>query len=216
MLVIFLGAPGSGKGTISDIMVREYEYEHISTGDIFRKIISQETALGLKVKGIIESGKLVDDETTWEVAKVALEEFDLSKQKVILDGYPRNINQSKLLDSWLEEKNLQQAKTLYFEVPEKILLERLSSRIMCKSCGRAFNKITMPTKTLGVCDFCDGEIYQRKDDRPENVQVRLNTYKEVTEPLINYYDEKGILIKIKADTLSKDVAEKSLKLLEEK
>lgn len=199
MLIIFLGAPGSGKGTIAEKMVSKHGYKHISTGDIFRRIISEETDLGLKVKSIIEGGNLVDDETTWEVAKVALEEVDLINEKVILDGYPRNINQAELLEKYIEEKGLPKPKPLYFEVKEEILVTRLSSRIMCKDCGRSYNKITLPTKVEGVCDVCGGDIYQREDDKPENVEVRLETYKKVTEPLIKHYADIGTLILINGE-----------------
>ncbi len=214
MLIIFLGAPGSGKGTVADQMVTNHGYKHISTGDIFRKIIADETELGLKVKGIIEGGNLVDDETTWEVAKVALEEVDLVNEKVILDGYPRNINQANLLEAYMEEKGLEVAKPLYFEVSEEILLARLSSRIMCKACGRAFNKLFKPTQVEGVCDVCGGEIYQREDDKAENVQVRLDTYKEVTEPLIQHYAELGTLVLINGEQESNLTTEVSLSFTE--
>ncbi len=214
MLIIFLGAPGSGKGTVADQMVTNHGYKHISTGDIFRKIIADETELGLKVKGIIEGGNLVDDVTTWEVAKVALEEVDLVNEKVILDGYPRNINQANLLEAYMEEKGLEVAKPLYFEVSEEILLARLSSRIMCKACGRAFNKLFKPTQVEGVCDVCGGEIYQREDDKAENVQVRLDTYKEVTEPLIQHYAELGTLVLINGEQESNLTTEVSLSFTE--
>ncbi len=214
MLIIFLGAPGSGKGTVADRMVTNHGYKHISTGDIFRKIINSGSELGNKVKGIIEGGNLVDDATTWEVAKVALEEMDLATEKVILDGYPRNIAQAETLATYLEEKGLPAAKPLYFEVHEDILIERLSSRIMCKACGRAFNKITMPAKVEGICDHCGGEIYQREDDKPENVQVRLETYKEVTEPLIKHYADEGTLILINGEATSEVTTEISLNFSE--
>lgn len=214
MLIIFLGAPGSGKGTVADQMVSKHGYKHISTGDIFRKIIADETELGLKVKSIIEGGNLVDDETTWEVAKVALTEYNLNEEMVILDGYPRNINQANLLDAWMEEKGYNESKPLYFEVSEDILLKRLSSRIMCRACGRAFNKIFKPTAVEGICDVCGGEIYQREDDKAENVQVRLDTYKEVTEPLIRYYADQGTLILIDGEKDSSQTTEISLKFTE--
>ncbi len=215
MLLIFLGAPGSGKGTVSDRMVDHHGYKHISTGDIFRRIIAEESELGLKVKGIIEGGNLVDDATTWEVAKFALEEYDLANENVILDGYPRNIAQAEQLEAYMKEKGLENAKPLYFEVSEEEILRRLSSRIMCKSCGKAYNKITMPTKVEGVCDTCGGEIYQREDDKAENVKVRLDTYKEVTEPMIRYYADLGTLILINGEASSEVTTEITLKFSEE-
>ncbi len=216
MLIIFLGAPGSGKGTVADQMVTKHGYKHISTGDIFRKIISEGTPLGVKVKDLIEGGNLVDDVTTWEVAKVALDELDLNNEKVILDGYPRNINQAELLENYMKEKGFEDAKPLYFEVSEDLLVKRLSSRIMCKDCGRAFNKMFRPTKVEGVCDVCGGTIYQREDDKPENVQTRLATYKEVTEPLIKHYADIGTLILINGEQDSEVTTEISLNFSEGK
>ncbi len=214
MLIIFLGAPGSGKGTVAAELVENNGYKHISTGDIFRRIISEGTDLGLKVKSIIEGGNLVDDVTTWEVAKVALEEVDLVNDKVILDGYPRNINQAELLEKYLEEKGLPEAVPQYFEVEEELLLKRLSGRIMCKECGVAFNKFFKPTTVEGVCDKCGGAMYQREDDKAENVQVRLDTYKEVTEPLIKHYADKGTLILINGESEVETTTEVSLRFAE--
>ncbi len=214
MLIIFLGAPGSGKGTVATELVEKNGYKHISTGDIFRKIISEGTELGLKVKSIIEGGNLVDDVTTWEVAKVALDEIDLVNEKVILDGYPRNINQAELLEAYLTEKGLPEAVPQYFEVEESVLLARLSARIMCKECGRAFNTMFKPTKVEGVCDNCGGAMYQREDDKAENVQVRLDAYKEVTEPLIKHYADKGTLILINGDSELESTTEVALKFAE--
>ncbi len=214
MLIIFLGAPGSGKGTVAAELVENNGYKHISTGDIFRRIISEGTDLGLKVKSIIEGGNLVDDVTTWEVAKVALEEMDLVNDKVILDGYPRNINQAELLEKYLEEKGLPAAVPQYFEVEEALLLKRLSGRVMCKDCGVAFNNFFKPTTVEGVCDKCGGAMYQREDDKAENVQVRLDTYKEVTEPLIKYYADKGTLILINGEAEVETTTEVSLRFTE--
>ncbi len=210
MLLIFLGAPGSGKGTVADKMVTENGYKHISTGDIFRRIISEGSELGMKVKGIIESGNLVDDETTWEVAKVALEEVDLNTDKVIIDGYPRNIRQAQLLEAYIAEKGYEAPIPQYFEVEEKVLLQRLGGRIMCKGCGRSYHLTNRPTKVEGVCDVCQGETYQREDDKLENVQVRLDTYKEVTEPLIKHYADQGTLVLIDGERGTEKTTEISL------
>ncbi len=210
MLLIFLGAPGSGKGTVADKMVTENGYKHISTGDIFRRIIAEGSELGQKVKGIIESGNLVDDETTWEVAKVALDELNLDTEKVIIDGYPRNIKQAELLDAYIAEKGYEQPIPQYFDVEEKVLLQRLAGRIMCKGCGRSYHLTNMPTKVEGVCDVCQGETYQREDDKLENVQVRLDTYREVTEPLIKHYADQGTLVLIDGERGTESTTEIAL------
>lgn len=197
MLYIFLGAPGSGKGTISDVLVNEHNFKHISTGDIFRKIIASGSELGNKVKGLIESGNLVDDDTTWEVAKVALEEQDLINDNVILDGYPRNLVQGASITNYLKDKNIENGiKAIFFDVPQDLILERLTGRMMCKTCGKAYHKTYMKPLTEGRCDIDGGELYQREDDKKENVQVRLDTYSEVTEPLIEFYKNNDELITV--------------------
>lgn len=197
MLYIFLGAPGSGKGTISDSLVKKHGYKHISTGDIFRSIMASGSDLGNKVKGIIDGGNLVDDDTTWEVAKVALEKQDLLNDNVILDGYPRNLVQGEAITNYMEEKGLaDKVKVIFFEVRDGILLERLSGRMICRTCGKAYNKFTMKPLVENKCDIDGGELYQREDDKAENVQVRLDTYAKVTEPLIEFYRKQGSLITI--------------------
>lgn len=216
MLIIFLGAPGSGKGTVADRMVKNHNYKHISTGDIFREVIASGSELGQKVKGIIEGGNLVDDATTWEVAKVALDSYDLTTDKVIIDGYPRNIAQAEQLDSYLSEKGLAAAKPLLFEVNHELLLERLSSRRLCKDCGKTYNTINFPTKVEGVCDECGGQTYQREDDKLENVQVRLDTYRDVTEPLVRKYAEDGTLVIINGEKGAEVTTEISLNFSEGK
>ncbi len=214
MLYIFLGAPGSGKGTISDSLVSKHGFKHISTGDIFRKIIASGSELGNKVKELIEGGNLVDDATTWEVAKVALEEYDLATENVIIDGYPRNLVQGKDINDYMVEKGLEdKIKAIFFEVGEEVLLQRLSGRLMCKECGRAYNKFTMLPKEEGKCDIDGGELYQREDDKAENVQVRLDTYKKVTEPLIEYYRDNGGLIVIDGEQDSGKTTEVTLEAL---
>lgn len=200
MLYIFLGAPGSGKGTISDSLVHKHGFKHISTGNIFRNIISSGSELGNKVKDLIEGGNLVDDATTWEVAKVALDTYDLANEKVILDGYPRNLTQGKDINEYMIEKGLEdKIKAIFFEVSEEVLLQRLSGRLMCKVCSKAYNTLTMQPKEEGKCDIDGGELYQREDDKAENIQVRLETYKKVTEPLINFYKKEGKLISINGE-----------------
>lgn len=215
MLLIFLGAPGSGKGTVSQRMVKNHGYKHISTGDIFRRIIADKTELGLKVKDLIEGGNLVDDETTWEVAKVALSEVDIINDNVILDGYPRNIHQAELMNAWLVENNLGTPKPIYFEVSEKEILRRLTGRMMCPTCGKAYHKEFMPPTTEGICDIDQSELYQREDDKIENVKVRLDTYKEVTEPLIKHYADEGTLILINGEATSEVTTEITLEFAKE-
>jgi len=211
MLVIFLGAPGSGKGTISESLVKKNNFKHISTGDIFRKMINSETDLGNKLKELIENGNLVDDETTWEVAKNTLIKFDLEKDKLILDGYPRNINQAKLLEEYLKSISFEDIKIIYYDVSEKIIIDRLSYRRMCPICGKSYNLKSMKPKIDGVCDEDNGKLYQRKDDK--NIQVRLKAYNDVTKPLINYYDKNKKLIILNAESSLSEILNKTLEVI---
>ncbi|BDU67445.1 MAG: adenylate kinase [Candidatus Tyloplasma litorale] len=211
MILIFLGPPGSGKGTISEKMVQNHNFKHISTGDIFRKTISNGTPLGIKVKQIINSGNLVDDKTTWEVAKDALEKFDLNSENIILDGYPRNIDQSFFLEKWLKEQSITNLKEIYFEISKDVIIKRLTSRMVCDKCGRTYNKLTLKPKIEWKCDDDNSELIQRKDDREENVKVRLETYEKVTAPLIKYFTQKNNLIVVKGDDDAESIISKILK-----
>ena len=154
MLTIFLGAPGSGKGTISEILANENGFTHISTGDIFRNLIRSKTPLGIKLKDLIESGHLVDDETTWEVAKSKLQDMDLN-EKIILDGYPRNILQAQYLRDYLKSINFSDVKIIYYEAPREIIVQRLSGRLMCPVCGKSYHKTNFKPLVEGQCDNND-------------------------------------------------------------
>lgn len=216
MLLIFLGLPGSGKGTISSKMVKEYKFNHISTGEIFRKEISDKTELGIKLKKLIESGHLVDDSITWEIAKNSLEKKDINNENIILDGYPRNINQFKLLENWINENNFLKPKLIYFEVSESEILKRLTGRIMCKKCGSTYHKFFLPPIKENICDLDETELLQREDDKIDNVKIRINEYKNATEPLIKYYDEQKILKTINGEASFEFIINEILKFANEK
>lgn len=191
MLLIFLGAPGSGKGTISERLVNDHNFKHISTGDIFRNMIKSRTPLGNKLKELIENGNLVDDKTTWEIAKDTLVKSNLN-DNVILDGYPRNIFQGEFLSEFLNSINYDKLKIIYFEVSDKEIIKRISGRRMCPDCGRSYNIKSKKPKEDGICDIDKAKLYQRKDDM--NIEARLNIYKEVTKPLINFYKKENKLV----------------------
>ncbi|NQX83157.1 MAG: nucleoside monophosphate kinase [Mycoplasmataceae bacterium] len=216
MLLIFLGAPGSGKGTISEIMVSHYGYKHISTGSIFRKNIINKTKLGMKVKKLLEDGNLVDDITTWKIAKEALKEIDLINDKVILDGFPRNIYQSELMCNWLKENGLPSPKQIYFKISKKKIIERLTGRIMCKICGKTYHKLLRPPLQKNICDIDNGELFQRKDDKKDNVQIRLDAYKNMTKPLIKHYSDLEKLISINGEETQEVIAKIILNIVENK
>ena len=182
---IFLGPPGAGKGSLAVKVAEDYKIPHISTGDIFRANIKAQTPLGVKVKAIIDSGSLVSDELTFELVKDRLAQDDC-KNGYILDGFPRTIPQAEML-----EKLVDDVKVVNFEIKDEIVIRRLSTRRVCKACGANFNVLTLPPKVEGICDKCGGELYQRDDDKQESILHRMDVYREQTEPLINFYKEKG-------------------------
>jgi adenylate kinase len=192
MNLIFLGPPGAGKGTLAVKAVEILGIPQISTGSIFRAAIADGTPLGLKVKAIIDAGKLVDDETTIELVKERLTKDDV-KKGYILDGFPRTIPQAEALAGFSKVD-----KVINFDIPDSGVLERLGGRRVCRKCGYNFHAVFNKPKKEGVCDHCGGEVYIRDDDKPEAVQKRLEVYRAQTAPLIDYYREKGLLLDIDA------------------
>ena len=182
---VFLGPPGAGKGSLAVKVAEDYKIPHISTGDIFRANIKAQTPLGVKVKAIIDSGSLVSDDLTCELVKDRLSQPDC-KNGYILDGFPRTIPQAEMLDGLVAD-----LKVVNFQIADEIVIGRLSTRRVCKACGANFNVLTLPPKVEGVCDKCGGELYQRDDDRQESIMHRMDVYREQTEPLINFYKNKG-------------------------
>ena len=182
---VFLGPPGAGKGSLAVKVAEDYKIPHISTGDIFRANIKAQTPLGVKVKAIIDSGSLASDELTFELVKDRLAQDDC-KNGYILDGFPRTIPQAEMLDGLVAD-----LKVVNFQISDDIVIGRLSTRRVCKACGANYNIKTLPPKVEGICDKCGGELYQRDDDKQESILHRMDVYREQTEPLINYYKNKG-------------------------
>jgi adenylate kinase len=195
MKLIFLGPPGAGKGTLAARAVEILGVPHISTGAIFRSAIAAQSELGLKVKAILDSGRLVDDDTTIELVRDRLAQADTQKG-YILDGFPRTIPQAQTLDTFSVVD-----KAVNFDIPDSGVLERLGGRRVCRKCGYNFHTVFNNPKKEGVCDHCGGEIYTRDDDRPEAVQKRLEVYRAQTAPLIDFYRQKGLLVDIDASPL---------------
>jgi len=181
MNFIFLGPPGAGKGTLAGQVSEEYGIPHISTGDIFREAIKNQTPLGVKVKAIIDSGGLVSDDITCALVDDRLRKDDC-KKGFILDGFPRTIPQAEAL-----EKMVKDVKVVNFEVDDDLIIARLSNRRVCKKCGTTYNVRFMPPKQDGICDKCGGELYTRDDDKLESITHRLEVYREQTAPLIGFY-----------------------------
>lgn len=193
--LIFIGAPGSGKGTISNLLMELAPLAHISTGDILRDEIKRDTELGRQASVIMQQGGLVSDEIVVGMVKERLAKDDC-KQGFILDGFPRTLNQAELLNQVLADLGMTLDAVVFFNVKDETLLARLTSRLSCK-CGAVFNKIGMPPKVEGICDKCGGELYQRADDSLETAQNRLSVFYKQTQPVIDYYRTTGKMIELK-------------------
>ena len=199
MNMIFLGPPGAGKGTLAAMASKSMGVPHISTGDLFRAAIKNETELGKKVKEILAEGRLVPDDLTVALVRERLSLGDAAKGW-ILDGFPRTIGQAEALGS-IAAVDL----VVNFDVPDGKILFRLTGRRVCKACGKVYHVVTMPSKAEGVCDACGGELYVRPDDREEAIKTRLSAYREQTAPLIDWYGERGNLATIDGSGSPDDV-----------
>ena len=189
MRLILLGAPGAGKGTQAEILSRELGIPTISTGNILRAAIREGTAVGLKAKALIDAGKLVDDETIMGIVSERLAKDDC-QNGYILDGVPRTIPQAEAM----EQMGIEIDAALSIEIADETIIERMSGRRTCKNCSQTFHIVFNPPKSEGVCDFCGGELTIRKDDAPETVKARLETYHRETEPLKAFYQARGKLV----------------------
>ena len=186
MNIVLLGAPGAGKGTQGQKLVEEYGIAHISTGDLLRAAVKAQSELGKQAKAYMDAGQLVPDTLVIDLVKERLAQPDAQKG-FMLDGFPRNIAQAETLDGELKEMGVELDAALLVDVPFEVIVERLSSRRTCRSCG-----YTAPAG-VDVCPRCGGEMYQRDDDKPETINRRLDTYQSQTQPLIDYYKDHGIL-----------------------
>lgn len=195
MNIILLGPPGAGKGTQAKLISGKYSIPHISTGDIFRKNISNKTPLGMEAKSYMDKGQLVPDELTIEIVKDRLSEEDC-KNGFLLDGFPRTVKQAEALDEFLRNKNSKTDVALLIDVPQELILERMTGRRVCEECGASYHIKFVTPKTEGVCDICGSKLVQRKDDTKETVLERLEVYSNQTQPLIEYYKNKDVLFSL--------------------
>ncbi len=200
MRLIFLGAPGAGKGTVATAIGKELGLPQVSTGDLFREAVKNGTELGLRVKGIMEKGELVPDELTVALVRERLGRPDTAKG-YILDGFPRTVPQAEALASF---QRIDAA--VNFLCGDQVVVSRLSGRRICRSCGAIYHAQNMPPRREGVCDRCGGELYIRDDDRIDSIRNRLRVYREQTEPLIGWYRGRGLLHDIDSEqTVEKSV-----------
>jgi adenylate kinase len=192
MNLVLMGLPGAGKGTQAERIVEKYNIPHISTGDMFRAAMKEETELGLKAKSFIDKGELVPDEVTIGIVRDRLGKDDCQKG-FLLDGFPRTVAQADALEGILADLNKQIDFVINIDVKKDVLMERLTGRRICKNCGATYHLVFNPPAVAGVCDKCDGELYQRADDNEETVANRLEVNLKQTEPLLNFYSDKGYL-----------------------
>lgn len=190
--IILMGPPGAGKGTQAELIKAEFPIPHISTGDMFREAVSNGTELGIEAKRYMDEGKLVPDEVTIGIVKERLAQDDC-KEGFLLDGFPRTTVQAKALDEVMDELGKAVEAAINISVPDEVLIERISNRVSCQNCKSVFNLKFNPPKEEGKCSKCGGDLVQRDDDRGETVRKRLEVYNEQTNPLINYYQNKGVL-----------------------
>ena len=208
MNLIFLGAPGAGKGTLANMLSREYNIPQISTGDLFRAAVKEGSELGKQVRGIMEKGELVPDSLTIELVRERLAKPDAG-DGYILDGFPRTIAQADALAGFQKTDGV-----IDFSISDELVIRRLSGRRVCRSCGAIYHVDNLPPKEEGKCDRCGGELYIRDDDKKKKIKNRLRVYKEQTEPLIAYYRDKGLLREIDSSQSPQNSLEQIKKILE--
>ena len=220
MVIIMLGAPGTGKGTIAGILKEKLGIPQVSTGDIFRKHIQEQTELGKLAESYISKGELVPDDVTIGLVENRLEDDDV-KKGIILDGFPRTVKQAEELDKLLDKKSKKVDLVINLSTPEDEIVERIVNRRICSNqdCKTVYNLVLNPPKQEGICDKCGSKLIQRKDDNPETVKARFNSYIEQTSPLVEYYNKKGNLysatVSKAINKLGEDVAKDILKYIKE-
>jgi len=205
MNILIMGGPGAGKGTMSAKITEKYNVNHISTGDIFRSEISHQTQLGMKAKSYMDQGLLVPDEVTNSMVKSYLEHLHDRKDGFLLDGYPRTLDQAKAFDALSKGTDLAIDVVIAMEIPFEVLADRVCGRRLCKECGEIYHVKSHPSKKEGVCDKCGGNLYQRKDDTIESLNVRLDEYTKQTQPVLDFYEAKGLVKHINANQSIEDV-----------
>ena len=208
MRVVFLGPPGSGKGTQAQILAQKLGIPQVSTGDLLREAVSDNTPTGRKAKVYMDKGELVPDSIVIALVRERIKD----EHQFILDGFPRNVQQAEKLDELLDQMKLPLNSVMNIEVPLPKLVERLSGRLTCSQCNAIFHVQYNPPKKEGICDVCGGQLYQRSDDTEAAITQRFETYKKQTEPVITYYKEKGTLINVDGtrtiEEISRDIEEK--------
>jgi adenylate kinase len=205
--IVLLGPPGAGKGTQAVRLAQHYGVPHVSTGDILRFVVSWQTDIGMKAKEYMEAGELVPDELVLELLKIRLEADD-AQNGFVMDGFPRTLPQAEDLDKLLAEIGQRIDVVVNFDVPDELIVLRLSARASCATCGRTYNMLASPPRDDMKCDRDGTALFQRDDDRPEVIQNRLAVFRRQTFPLIKYYDERGLLARVMGEGSEDEVTEK--------
>ena len=204
MRLIFHGPPGVGKGTQAGRIGLEENISHISSGDLLRAAVDAKTEIGLKAREYIENGLLVPDELIVNIVADKINSAEC-ENGFILDGFPRNLSQARVLDSTLEKVGKKLDRVFSFTATEEVIITRISGRRLCKSCGAHYHEVFSPPLKDDLCDKCGSKLFQRKDDYPETIKVRLRVYREQTETLIDYYSQKGILVEVDCNGDKKEI-----------
>jgi len=211
--IVLLGAPGAGKGTAAEGIVRETGYVHISTGDMLRDAAKAQTPEGLEAKSFMDRGELVPDDVIMRIVQGRLDAGSPS-DNYMFDGFPRTLEQAKLLAQTLSERGAKTDYVFFLDAPRNVLIDRLTGRRICRNCGANYHIRNIPPKKEGVCDACGGELYQRPDDVEETIVTRLNVFRKETESLIAYYDEQGMLVRIDSSQPREQTIREILDMLE--
>jgi len=215
MRLILMGPPGAGKGTLAGLLKDALKLPHISTGDILREEMKNGSTLGSKAKGYIEAGALVPDELVTALVENRLAKAKDLKNGFMLDGFPRTLQQAKDLDKILAKIKQPIDKVLYIDTTLPVVIQRLTGRRVCRKCGSGFHVLNRPPKKAGICDNCQGELYQRPDDNEETIRKRMDVYLSTTLPIVAYYEKRGSLLKLNGDAESEVLQEQLLKTLNE-
>ena len=214
MRVVLVGPPGAGKGTQAEHIAKHYRIPNISTGDIFRANVAERTSLGEIAKSYMDEGELVPDDVTVAMVRDRLG-YDDTDHGFLLDGFPRTVPQAESLAALLDELDVPLDVVLKITVDDDEVVRRLSGRRICRSCGRTFHVEFDPPNSEGVCDACGGELYQRDDDKPETVRRRLQVYREQTKPLVEYYEDRGLLRRVAGTGEVTEVTNRAIEALEQ-